>query len=364
MSFKKIATLFLFSLTLFFYGIKNPLMNWDIIGYTAAVFYNNNMRGEELRKKTYQEIEALVTPDTYLDLTTSTPYRQTVADNADSIEQHMPFYTIRMAYIWATGITSSFFKISIPESTYWVSSFFASLCALMLGLMFYLPYLIWLILFPVTLYFSGFIEIASLSTPDSMSALLAVLTWLLYKKKSNWWALLPLTILPLARTDYILIAVILSYFSLSNKKFLQAALFLILPLAVYAFINKFNANYGYLKIFNFTLIRIDPFPATMNIEEGVMPYVSVYATNLKSFLGHKHFILFFLYGFFWFKKIRLLNRTIENQQVALVLGFVFLHFALFPAYYPRFFTWCAAFAGLQIIAWIYEFKNQLSNSKI
>ncbi|NUN06100.1 MAG: hypothetical protein HUU57_10090 [Bdellovibrio sp.] len=328
-----------------------------MIGYAGALHYSDNYRNEELRKVTFNDIQKFVPSEVYRELTQSSPYRATVATNPESLEQHMPFYTIRMGYLWTMSATSKIFQIPVAQATYWVASFFAGLCVLVLGLMFNLSQLWWLLLFPLALHLAGLTEVASLSTPDSMAAFFALTAWYLYQKNRRWWTLLPLTLLPLVRTDFIIIAGILGIFSFLNKRQVQAVLYFVLPALMYIYVNKVNANYGYLKIFNFTLIGIDPFPATMHIQTTLMPYLNAYAEGFGAFVGHKHFILFTLYGLCWFKYIRPQKKSLLNQQVGLVLGFVLFHMLLFPAYYQRFFAWCAAIAGLQLATWIYEIRG-------
>lgn len=347
----------LFAIFLMLNGTHYPILNWDIIGYTAAAHFNAGLRGEELHKTTYDEIQTVVPAEVFDELTRST-YRETVASNPVSLEQHMPFYTIRMGYLWALAAAATVLKISVAQATYWVASFFAALCIIVLGSLFSLPYLWWFFLFPIALHIAGFRDLAALSTPDSFSAFLALLTWWLYSKGWLWRALVPLTFLPFVRTDFILVAGLLATFLLFKKRWAQGIAFAALPALAYLFVNKINANYGYLKIFNFTLIEIDPFPATMQIRTSLAPYLQAYLAGFSHLVGHKHFIIFVFYAICWFKYIRPRKNALMNEQVTLVLGFVLLHMLLFPAYYPRFFSWCAAMAALQLITWVHEIKTQ------
>lgn len=352
-----------FAILLVLFGASNPALNWDIIGYTGAMHFNEGLRGDELRQATYKDIREVVPQEVFNELTTSSPYRTTVSSNPISLEQHMPFYTIRMGYLMAASAATKALNITAAQSTYLVSSFFAGLCVIVLGLMFNPTHRWWLILFtPPALFLSGLPEIATLSTPDSMAAFLALVAWYLYSKNHQWRALLPLTLLPLVRTDFIIVSGILGIFSLLNKRHAQATLYLVIPTLIYFSVNRINSNYGYLKIFNFTLINIDPFPASMQIQTTATPYLKAYVDGFKAFIGHKHFVIFTLYGLSWFKYIRPQNNSALNQQVGMISGFVLLHMLLFPAYYQRFFSWCAAIAGLQLITWIYELKKKRAAS--
>lgn len=343
----------LFSVFLSLYGYFNPAYNWDIIGYVAGVNYSEGFRGDDLQTRTFEDIKKQVDPSTYNELVSATPYRTIVASDSTSLEQQMPFYTIRMAYLKAMNWVSDTFGFTLAKSTYVISSVFAGLCAFVLLLFFPATRKTFVILFPLIILFAGFGELASFSTPDSMASLLAVLSLYFYSRK--WLAALAaLTLLPFVRTDFILLAGLIALCAIYKKQFIRAALFLVLPFIAYSYVNRTNDNYGYLKILNFTLMNNDPHPATMAIETSLGPYLKIYAEGFSKFVGHRHFLIFLGYFFVWFKYMRNKKMQELNEQIFIVLSFVILHMLLFPAYYQRFFAWCAAVAGLQLCGWLYN----------
>lgn len=346
-----------FALSLFIYGISNPEFNWDIIGYVAAAHYQDGLTGDSLRSTTYSEIQSITNASYFKELTDISYYRKTIYENSDALVQQMPFYTIRMAYLWTMKTTSALFGIPMAKATYLISSFFAGLCIILLFLLFN-PENFWLILaFPLVMIFSGFPEVATLSTPDTMAGFFALLAIFFFQKERYLQTLITLTILPFVRTDFIVLAGLIAMCSFYKNKNLRSLLLAALPLFAYFFINKINANYGYLKIFNFTLIGNTPFPATMDIKTDFAPYLKAYISGFSALIDHKHFVLYISYLLFWWKFIRPKKITTFNEQVFIVLGFVSLHMILFPAYFQRFFSWCAAIAGLQMIQWIFEMKR-------
>ncbi len=357
---KKINLLFVLAYGFLLALFTPPLFNWDIIGYTGAAYYAEGLRSEALRQTVYSEIQTITSSHVFEDLTLSGVYRKKVFTEPQSLEEHMPFYTIRMAYISAMKITSSLFSIPYAKSTYVLSAFFSGLCVLLLGVLFPTKNMCLLLTFPIVLYIAGFPELASLSSPDAMATSLALLSFITYRK--ILLAIIPLSLIPWVRTDYVIWTGLIALVAAYNRRFLQATLYLTLPLISYVLVNKINHNYGYLKIFNFTLIGIDPHPATMTIETSILPYLQAYSRGFGSFLGHPHFFIFLAYILVWFKFFKQKAIREVNEQVFLITGFVLLHMLLFPAYYSRFFTWCAAIAGLQLIAWIYELKTQRLNN--
>lgn len=117
-----------------------------------------------LRNTTYADLQAVTDPAHYTELTTVSHYRKTISENSEALTEQMPFYTIRMAYLWTMRLTSKIFSMPIAKTTYMLSSFFAGLCVFFL-FFFLKPKNIWLVLaFPIVIIFSGFPELSVLST--------------------------------------------------------------------------------------------------------------------------------------------------------------------------------------------------------
>lgn len=353
---------FLLGLALILHGISNPAFNWDMIAYVAAAHHQEGLQADLLHRTTYSELQASVPPDVYKELTEISTYRKTISENSEALSQQLPFYTIRMAYLWTMRLTSKLFPISLIQSTYFISSFFSGLCLFLLFTIFK-PNNIWLLLFfPILILVSDFPEMAALSTPDAMASFFACMALIFYQKNKDIGTTLILAVLPLIRTDFIILAGLISICSFLKKEKLQALLYVLPPLLVYFAINKLNANYGYLKVFNFTLIGNNPFPATLEIKQTLEPYLNAYRVGFSSLFNHRHFVIYIVYLLFWLKFIRPKQVKTFNEQVFIILGFVGLHMILFPAYFPRFFSWCAAIAGLQLARWIYELRMNASTS--
>ncbi|KYG64751.1 hypothetical protein AZI86_11125 [Bdellovibrio bacteriovorus] len=354
----KYIFLALLSVLLFVTGVVTPQYNWDIIGYTAASYFQDGLRGEDLRAKTYQEISRVLPEQKYRDLTELGEYRRTVATDPTALEEHMPFYTIRMAYI---GVVRSFeqgLNISAPTATFYTAAFFAGCTFFALGLLYTFHGVWMLLLFFIATLFSGFLDLAQLSSPDSMAAFFSILCLLLNKKNSRW-IVVPLTILPFIRTDFIILAGIFGLLELRRARFANFFLYILPPLLGYFAVNSLNENYGYLKIFNFTLIQIDPHPKSMGIEVSLFPYLNAYLNCLADFIRHKHFWIFAGYFIIWWRNYKNKGDTYQQREFIVIFGFVLLHLLLFPAYYQRFFSWCAAIAGWRVISWILQNRNHL-----
>lgn len=355
---RKVALLFGAAIAIFYLvcGIVKPEMNWDVIGYVATLHYNEGLRDQKLLERTFAEVKAHTSTETFRALTEENDYRKTIYSNDVALTQQIPFYQGRVVYLQAIRTVSQNFSISFAQATYVVSATFT---ALTIFILFFLltPNLLWiLLLFPYVLKIAGFMELSTFSTPDGTTALFAVLGLLLAMKRSLW-AVLPLTILPAIRTDFIILPAFIAAYLLWTERKLKHSLFFVLPLVVYFLVNKLFPNYGYLKVFDFTLIANNPLPAEMDVHKEIAPYLEAYKNGFSTMIGHKHFIIFALFIFGWLKLQRNRKSLEANGLVAIITGFVLAHMTLFPAYYQRFFAWCAAIAGLQLLIWLQQSKQ-------
>jgi len=79
-------------------GITSPSYNWDIVAYVAAAYQQGGLSGSELSSATYNEIEREVDAETFKELTVG-EYVDVVFKDPKSLEQQMPFYSIKVIYI-------------------------------------------------------------------------------------------------------------------------------------------------------------------------------------------------------------------------------------------------------------------------
>lgn len=353
-----------FGAVLAFFGFLFPSYNWDIIGYTAAAYHHQGLRDDRLHEATFTDLKQHVPPGVYQQLIQGNIYRETVAEDPKALSQQMPFYTIRVAYVAGMIYLRQWTSLPFPQATYIISSFFAGLCGLVLFLKMGPASRLAVILFLPILNMSGLFELTALSTPDSMAAVLALAACWLFNTKNATRALIPLIALPFVRTDYIILSGLFSLCFWLRGQRKTAVLLCVLSLAAYVWVNRAHANYGYLKILNFTLMNNTPYPATMAIETNLTAYLEIYRQGFAKFLGHIHFAIFLIYFITWYRWVKPLKISRNTEQVFIVLGFVLIHLLLFPAYYQRFFSWCAALAAMQTTAWLVDRQRRRSFSSL
>ena len=113
-------------------GITSPSYNWDIVAYVAAAYQQAGLSGSELSSATYNEIEREVDAETFKELTVG-EYVDVVFKDPKSLEQQMPFYSIKVVYIQLIRVLKTF-GLSYTRSTYTISAIFTSASVLMIAL--------------------------------------------------------------------------------------------------------------------------------------------------------------------------------------------------------------------------------------
>lgn len=331
-------------------GIKTPHYNWDIIGYVAAAYKSDGSDEKELMRRVFEDLSGEVSPYVFLSLIGSSPYneyRSTTYKDSVSLEEQIPFYSIRTIYLLAMK-AFNYLGFSYSSSTYLVSAFFASFSVLVIsGLLFQqkIPQ----VFLPLIIIFSGIFDISRYSTPDSTACFIA-LTFIFFLLRRNPLALAFSTLLPLARTDFVLFSLLAALVGFNSLSKLWSVISFIASLILYFAINKINGNYGFLTIFNFTLIGLDPYPANMALSNNLIDYIKAYARGALAFLSHPHFLVYFM-GFAFFCRDFIARKKLNDLCLvsAASLAFVILHLAIFPAYMGRFFSFSVATILIYVI---------------
>ena len=161
-------------------------------------------------------------------------------------------------------------------------------------------------------------------------------------RKNNIYLIIA-AILPLVRTDFLILSLLLGIYGyLSGKKLMGAGSALV-SIILYFSVNEVMGNYGWLTVFNFSLIDKNPYPVNMEFAAEWQNYVKPYLTVVYVLLSHPHGVIYFfgitlLFGF----KRRLSSLNFYNNfalsMLLISLSFVLLHLMAFPAYNGRFFV--------------------------
>lgn len=323
-------------------GVLKPGYNWDIVGYVAAAHHYDGLAGAELSKRTYAVVHAEVGDDHFARLTQG-DYVGAVYQDPEALTQQLPFYTPRLIYIELMRALNVI-GINYAASTYLISAVFAFGAILLVG-QFCKRLEVSLYWVPVMAFFGGFAALPRLSTPDAMACFFSLLALYLLAVRSRW-VYLCIALLPLVRTDYIICSGLLTlYLVFRGHRWLAIGSGLV-ALGFYFGLNKVMGNYGYLTIFNFTLMGSDPYPASMAIASELSAYIKPYLSAAVVLLKHPQSFLYVLALYLvWLRKgYRVLGEPVHAGLWVSIL-FIVAHMALFPSYQERF----LAFANTMIL---------------
>ena len=336
-------------------GITSPSYNWDIVAYVAAAYQQDGLTGKALSAATYNEIRREVDADTFKELTAG-EYVDVVFQDPSSLEQQMPFYTIKVAYIQLMHVLKKL-GVSYTSSTYIISAVFTSASVLMMALYLFhfgVP-MLWL---PVLAAVSGYGTTASYSTPDAMGCFFALLLiYLLIRRRRASYIVS--AILPVVRTDLVILSILAMASDFFRNKRYYAVLSAAAALTLYFVINRLAGNYGWLHLLNFTFIKITPYPKSMEISHDVHAYLGAYVTGFRNLISSRHIVIYVFVSYIFFIRQAYKSLSSEiNTITTTCLLYVAAHFALFPAYEDRFFAFPASLLFLSLIVSLFYSGSQ------
>jgi hypothetical protein len=326
--------------------------NWDVIGYVASLYNQDGLSGEPLSRAVYANVLKEFGENDLCQLTAGasrsrhgscpveqvpdTSYRATVFNDPVSLEQQIPFYSIRVLYLLSIRIVDHFVH-SYSSSAILVNAIYAALCVLAVAMLLD-HFHISPIYLPAIIFISRLGYLGRIGTPDALACLLSLLALLLLIKRSRW-VFVVIAALPLARTDFVIMSLILCVFSFQFVSARLTVLSAALSVGLLIFDNHLNGNYGYLTLFNFSLVGVDPYPADMKISTHFADYVNAYISGAKVALNSRH-LFAYMFSLLLFG-MRLYKRKSFSELDYMFIAsmfFVSLHLILFPQYSDRYFV--------------------------
>jgi hypothetical protein len=336
----EIAILLISLLFLLFLGLSRPLYNWDMIGYVAAAHQRDGLAGDALSAAAYNSVQAAA-GEAFPDLIAG-EYRAAVYQDPASLEQQIPLYSVRVAYVELMRALHGL-GVSYPQATIYLSAFFAAASLLVLaGLCQHLHVsVLWV---PLVAAFAGFGALARFATPDAMACCVALLCLYLLVR-AHRLAYVVAALLPLIRTDFILcsllVLVCLAWRDQSVRSKIYAAASALAALGLYIAVTHISGHYGYLSVFHFTFMEFHPYPRDMALSDDWRDYLRPYLSMLNSLYCHPHSLVYILGIAYTLACARMRSTQAQAESLQLLviaLGFVAAHLALFPLFMTRFFA--------------------------
>ena len=324
-------------------GLKKPYNNWDEIGYVAIALSTEGHHGAALNEATYGGLRNAVTRH----LRSIDPGRlpATVFHDPTSLQQQLPFYSIRVLYIQSLKVVHAL-GFDYPDATHIVSAVFAALSVLLVAaLSDRLSASIWGI--PFVVLACGLLDIARLSTPDAMACFFSLWTIYALIRKSPMVFILA-ALLPLVRTDALLLSLLVLAHTFVNGGKAMSVASAIAAGALYLFATESNGGYGWLTLFNMSFINKTPYPAALIPSRALGDYLRPYISTAYGFTQQPHFVIFGL-ALAWLLLKRARGTADDTApMITICLSFVAIHMAFFPADTYRFFVFAAA-ASLTVL---------------
>lgn len=342
---------------IFMFGVICPYHNWDMIGYVASAYQKDGYRGNDLLERTYRDVRAEVSDEMFEELV-SAGYREAVYNDPKALEQQIPFYSIRVAYLEMIRQLSHL-GLTYSKSTYIISSIFAALSVCIIAILIVNANVsIWTL--PIIVLPTGILDLARLSTPDAIACFLGLLCLVTLLANSRW-SLLLAAMMPIVRTDFILLSFLVGIYEFSRGRKVQSAIALGASFLIYFAINKASANYGWLTLFNFTFMGLTPYPADLVPSENIHEYLRPYSTMATHIIAHSHFPIYVVASYALVVNVSKVIDLHETIVLAVLpMMFVLVHIALYPAYYPRFFV----FSASGVFVWLLSQFRLVQNTRV
>lgn len=319
------------------YLLLKPINNWDIIGYLAGLFWLEGYSPNDIHSMTYGALKAAVTASRYEMLTSAGAYHSAIFADPAALMAQIPFYATRIL------------QLILAQGLAWLGVAPISALHVINGLAITLSWLLlahwlkptksshWALLLLIFV-LSGAISIGRSVTPDALTTLVALLAFLacLQRHTLAWLAVL---ILPLVRTDYVILAGLLCLWQLWQTRQWRWVFIAMLSGVVMLAVNHWAGHYGYRIIMQFTLLDAAPFPQVMPITWGMREYPGFIVSGLRELAsGTAIWLVLFSGAFVMLSKGRMSDES--RCILGLIAAFFIVHFLVFPAGFQRFYVPC------------------------
>jgi hypothetical protein len=320
------------------YFLLKPINNWDVIGYLATFFWLEGFDATQVHNLTYSSLQASVSPERFTMLSEAGTYHSAVHAAPQALMAQVPFYATRVLLLMmvqglnAIGIEpiQAFHLVNASAVTVlwvlmarWVSPVHKSSW--------------WWLLLLFAL--AGALSIGRTVTPDATSALVAFSSIMVCVSKHRLAWLGPL-LLPLARTDYVLLSGFICLWQFWQSKQLKWILVAALSGVIMLVVNQWAGHYGYRIIMQFTLLDAAAFPSQMPITWNFSDYPGFIWLGIRELASGT--AIWLVVAALIYAKVRQLRFSSDEKSILCVVGLFFLmHFLVFPAGFQRFYVGCA-----------------------
>jgi len=330
-----------------FYCFKRPLYNWDMLPYSALVLKMDGYDSKQAFADAYQSAKKSLPPGPYHLLTDSAnAYRYKLSNSFEAFNEQLPFYVIKPLY---SSMVYLAYKagFNLPQATL-VPSFISYV---LIGLLFffwlslYLRLSISLAVALLIMISSPLIEVAKLSTPDCLSALLLLgFFYFTIEKPSLLPALVCMCLSVFARMDnviscFLLVTVIYVSKDWNRQVMLKSFLLItILLAACYVLVGLIAWKFGWSILFyNDFAQRLHPMYGSKD-QFGFVDYFRTMYEHVMSAINRSYFVIFMALHVLNISRSFLLPRLSLDKLFVLFIPIVlFVRLILYPDISDRFY---------------------------
>jgi len=329
------------------YCFKRPLYNWDMLPYSALILKMDGYDDKKAFVYTYESAKENVPPGPYHLLTDSAnAFRYELANNTEAFDKQLPFYVVKPLY---TSLAYLAYKLgfSLPQATL-VPCFISYL---LIGLLFFhwlQLYVRLSLAFFVALFImvsSPLIEVAKLSTPDCLSALLLLgAFYFTVEKPSLPFALVCMCLSVFARIDNVICCFLLTSTAYASKhgnrrQGLKSFLLITILFAVcYLMVGLAAWEYGWsLFFYNDFAVHLHPIYGSKS-DFGIQDYFRLMYEHIMSAINRSYFAIFMALHVLNIGRSFLSRRLSFDQLFPLLIPtIVFIRLILYPDISNRFY---------------------------
>lgn len=341
---------FIAPVAFFLVAVYFPFYNFDSMLYIASAYDflgNDISKSQELL---VYEVKNFFPPGISSILFDGV-YSGVILKDIDALNEQLNLYNFRVGYIYLSIILHSLFDIPIIYALHTiqaVSSFVVVFLALLISKSVNNKSPFFTLIFLLCI---DIVSLVRLETPDMLCSALVLIAFYLYKLDKKNISSLIICLLPIFRTDLIILCFIYFIF---NYKNIVNWLFFLFSSFLYIFLNYYFETYGHQKTLEFTFFALSsekPFPSKISLDLNFIDYLLLYLEGSYLFIRSFGFIVIGSLLILFSNKFT----HLYFKPALISILFIVIHFLLFPSDNPRFYLW--PFIGI-FISLIAMFFNQ------
>ena len=324
---------FLIIILSFFYQKANTgnFYNWDAVAYTMAVQLDEGKSSDEAHRYTYKTLKDEIDTGLFQTLCCDGKYRQDQFDSPENLKSMMPMYALKPGYIALIKAVKLFTGLNEYQSMKYISIFSTLIMTLLFFITFFFQKNFLQFLWIPLAFFSQFLFLAKLMTPDAVTALLFLISVMFLVRKKLYTSYLLMAITLTFRPDMIVAAGLAGLLPIFNKDFRMPILNSIMFLSIYFYISASISHNGWWSHFYTSLVstqsNLDFFDPSFDLNK----YFEILIGNTLWILDDINyidwfsltFIIVFLSAYFVLeKKSRWINLITLTLSVAVIIKFI------------------------------------------